>query len=47
MLRQPTSAEAWAALGELREHLHKGDAQAAYCRAKQLGHLKAAERCKP
>ncbi len=46
VLRQPTSAEAWAALGELREHLHKGDAQAAYCRAKQLGHIKAAERCK-
>jgi len=44
--RQPDSAEAWAALGELREHLQKGDSQAAYCRAKQLGHVKAAERCK-
>jgi tetratricopeptide (TPR) repeat protein len=45
--RQPTSSEAWAALGELRERAHKGDASAAYCRAKQLGHAKAAERCKP
>jgi serine/threonine-protein kinase len=43
--RQPDSAEAWAALGELRERLGRGDAQAAYCRAKQLGHAKAAERC--
>jgi serine/threonine protein kinase len=45
--RQPTSAEAWATLGELRERMHKNDANAAYCRAKQLGHTKAAERCKP
>jgi Flp pilus assembly protein TadD/predicted Ser/Thr protein kinase len=44
--RQPTSAEAWASLGELRERAHKGDANAAYCRAKELGHAKAAERCK-
>jgi tetratricopeptide (TPR) repeat protein len=44
--RQPDSAEAWAALGELREHLQQGDSQAAYCRAKQLGHVKAAARCK-
>jgi tetratricopeptide (TPR) repeat protein len=44
--RQPNSAEAWAALGELRERLHDGDFQAAYCRAKQLGHAKAAVRCK-
>jgi Tfp pilus assembly protein PilF len=43
--RQPGSAEAWAALGELREHLQRGDAQEAYCRAKQLGHAKAAARC--
>jgi serine/threonine protein kinase len=43
--RQPTSAEAWAALGELRERAHKGDPNAAYCRAKELGHAKAAERC--
>ena len=43
--RQPTSAEAWASLGELRERAHKGDANAAYCRAKELGHAKAAERC--
>jgi serine/threonine protein kinase/Flp pilus assembly protein TadD len=43
--RQPTSAEAWASLGELRERAHKGDAHAAYCRAKELGHAKAAERC--
>jgi serine/threonine protein kinase len=45
--RQPTSAEAWATLGELRERMHKADANAAYCRAKELGHTKAAERCKP
>jgi serine/threonine protein kinase/Flp pilus assembly protein TadD len=44
---QPTNAEAWAALGELREHMHRNDANAAYCRAKELGHEKAAERCKP
>ncbi len=44
--RQPDSADAWAALGELREHLKTGDHNAAYCRAKQLGHAKAAERCK-
>jgi tetratricopeptide (TPR) repeat protein len=44
--RQPTSAEAWASLGELRERAHKGDANTAYCRAKELGHAKAAERCK-
>jgi tetratricopeptide (TPR) repeat protein len=43
--RQPSSAEAWAALGELRDRIHKGDANAAYCRAKELGHAKAAERC--
>jgi serine/threonine protein kinase len=45
--RQPTSAEAWATLGELRQRMHKSDANAAYCRAKELGHAKAAERCKP
>jgi len=44
--RQPNGAEAWAALGELRERLHSGDFQAAYCRAKQLGHARAAARCK-
>jgi tetratricopeptide (TPR) repeat protein len=44
--RQPSSAEAWASLGELRERARKGDANAAYCRAKELGHAKAAERCK-
>jgi hypothetical protein len=44
--RQPDSAEAWAMLGELRERLQRGDAQAAYCRAKQLGDARAAERCK-
>jgi len=47
VLLQPGSAEAWAALGELRERLHRGDAQDAYCRAKQLGHAGAAARCKP
>jgi tetratricopeptide (TPR) repeat protein len=45
--QQPKSAEAWATLGELRERMHKRDANAAYCRAKELGHAKAAERCKP
>jgi len=45
--RQPTSAEAWAALGELREHMHKANANEAYCRAKELGHTKAAAHCKP
>ncbi|HET7506006.1 MAG TPA: protein kinase [Kofleriaceae bacterium] len=44
--QQPASAEAWALLGQLREHLQKGDAQAAYCRAKELGHPKAAQRCR-
>jgi serine/threonine protein kinase/Flp pilus assembly protein TadD len=43
--RQPDGADAWAALGQLREHLKKGDHNAAYCRAKELGHAKAAARC--
>ncbi|HEX4416262.1 MAG TPA: protein kinase [Kofleriaceae bacterium] len=44
--QQPDSAEAWASLGELRERLKLGDAQDAYCRAKQLGHAKAALHCR-
>ncbi|HEU4734174.1 MAG TPA: protein kinase [Kofleriaceae bacterium] len=44
--QQPTSADAWALLGQLREHLQKGDAQDAYCRAKELGHARAAQRCR-
>jgi Tfp pilus assembly protein PilF/predicted Ser/Thr protein kinase len=43
--RDPDSADAWAALAQLREHLKRPDAQAAWCRAKQLGHAKGA-RCK-
>jgi serine/threonine protein kinase/Flp pilus assembly protein TadD len=46
VLRQSTSADAWAALGKLRAHLKRGDASAAYCRAKELGHTQAAEHCK-
>jgi serine/threonine-protein kinase len=43
--QQPGSADAWAALGELRERMKRGDAHAAYCRAKQLGDTRSATRC--
>ena len=43
--RQPGSAEAWATLGELREHVKQGDFKAAYCRAAELGSAPAAARC--
>jgi Tfp pilus assembly protein PilF len=42
---QPRSADAWAALGQLREHLHRGDWKAAYCEAKKLGNAEAAKHC--
>jgi tetratricopeptide (TPR) repeat protein len=42
--RQPQSGEAWAALGQLREHMNRPDSNAAYCEAKKLAHL-AGKKC--
>ncbi len=44
--RRPENGAAWAALGQMREHLKKGDAQEAYCKAKALGEKGVEAFCK-